>query len=119
MKPTEKYKRYYLHQYQNMFSIKLSYTQSIFILFNKLVNEIYLQRTCLAACEDQQNIVAMTTSRLPNRQTMLEWPDFCVILRKIEKSCLQKWKRPDLDKAYPSLCSSLLMKVNYFKWLSN
>ena len=70
-----------------------------------------LQRVCLAACEDQQNNVAMTTSRLPNRQTMLEWPDFCVVLRKIEVSCKQPWKRVDLDKTYPSLCSSLLDKV--------
>ena len=93
----------------------LSSTQSLLALLNKLINAIKLQRTCLAACEDQQNNVAMTTSRLPNRQTMLEWPDFCVILRKIEKSCKQKWKRVDLDKAYPSLCSSLLTKVNYFK----
>ena len=71
-----------------------------------------LQKVCLAACKDQQNNVAMTTSRLPNRQTMLEWPDFCVILRKIERSCNQPWKRVDLDKAYPSLCSALLNKVN-------
>ena len=73
--------------------------------------KIILQRVCLAACEDQQNNVAMTTSRLPNRQTMLEWPDFCVVLRKIEVSCKQPWKRVDLDKTYPSLCSSLLDKV--------
>ena len=26
---------------------------------------------CLEACEDQQNEVAVTTSKLPNRQTML------------------------------------------------
>ena len=67
---------------------------------------------CLAACEDQQNNVAMTTSRLPNRQTMLEWPDFCVVLQKIERSCRQPWKRVDLDKAYPSLCNTLIKKVN-------
>ena len=75
------------------------------------MKKFFLQRVCLAACEDQQNNVAMTTSRLPNRQTMLEWPDFCVVLRKIEVSCKQPWKRVDLDKTYPSLCSSLLDKV--------
>ena len=79
--------------------------------FQIYFEKIFLQRVCLAACEDQQNNVAMTTSRLPNRQTMLEWPDFCVVLRKIEVSCKQPWKRVDLDKTYPSLCSSLLDKV--------
>ena len=33
---------------------------------------------CLEACKDQQNEVAVTTSRLPNRQTMLKWSDFCI-----------------------------------------
>ena len=85
----------------------LKWTHTSKLVFTKNL----LQRVCLAACEDQQNNVAMTTSRLPNRQTMLEWPDFCVVLRKIEVSCKQPWKRVDLDKTYPSLCSSLLDKV--------
>ena len=89
----------------------LFYKMEIRANFQIYFEKIFLQRVCLAACEDQQNNVAMTTSRLPNRQTMLEWPDFCVVLRKIEVSCKQPWKRVDLDKTYPSLCSSLLDKV--------
>ena len=67
---------------------------------------------CLEACQDQQNEVAVTTSRLPNRQTMLKWSDFCVVMEKLKKSCNHVWKRIDLDRQYPSLCSLLLVKLN-------
>ena len=40
---------------------------------------------CLEACQDQQNEVAVTTSRLPNRQTMLKWSDFCIVMEKLKK----------------------------------
>ena len=63
--------------------------------------------TCLAACEDQQNNVAMTTSKFPNRQTLMEWPDFCLLVGKLWKLCNQSWKRVDLDIFYPNLCSLL------------
>ena len=68
--------------------------------------------TCLEACTDQQNEVAITTSRLPNRQTMLQWSDFCVVMEKIIKSCGHVWKRIDMDRQYPSLCQLLLTKLN-------
>ena len=67
---------------------------------------------CLEACEDQQNQVAVTTSRLPNRQTMLKWSDFCVVMEKLTKSCGHVWKRIDMDRQYPSLCRLLLAKLN-------
>ena len=67
---------------------------------------------CLEACEDQQNEVAVTTSKLPNRQTMLKWSDFCVIMEKVEKSCNHPNKRIELDINYPNLCSLLLAKLN-------
>lgn len=67
---------------------------------------------CLEACEDQQNQVAVTTSRLPNRQTMLKWSDFCVVMEKIKKSCGHVWKRIDIDRQYPLLCPLLLAKLN-------
>ena len=67
---------------------------------------------CLEACEDQQNEVAVTSSRLPNRQTMLKWSDFCIVMQKLRKSCVHVWKRIDLDRQYPSLCSLLLKKLN-------
>ena len=67
---------------------------------------------CLEACEDQQNEVAVTSSRLPNRQTMLKWSDFCIVMEKLKKSCSHVWKRIDLDRQYPSLCPLLLEKLN-------
>ena len=68
---------------------------------------------CFEACEDQQNDVAATSSsRLPNRQTMLKWPDFCVVMEKLKKSCSHVWKRIDLDRQYPVLCTLLLAKLN-------
>ena len=67
---------------------------------------------CLEACTDQQNEVAITTSRLPNRQTMLQWSDFCVVMEKVIKSCGHVWKRIDMDRQYPSLCKLLLAKLN-------
>ena len=66
---------------------------------------------CLEACEDQQNEVAVTTSKLPNRQTMLKWSDFCVIMEKLEKSCTHTSKRIELDINYPTLCPLLLAKL--------
>ena len=68
--------------------------------------------TCLEACEDQQNEVAITTSKLPNRQTMLKWPDFCIVLQKLQKSCNHISKRIELDSEYPTLCPLLLEKLN-------
>ena len=67
---------------------------------------------CLEACEDQQNEVAVTSSRLPNRQTMLKWSDFCIVMEKLKNSCVHVWKRIDLDRQYPYLCSLLLAKLN-------
>lgn len=67
---------------------------------------------CLEACEDQQNEVAITTSKLPNRQTMLKWPDFCIVMLKLKKSCNHVSKRIELDSEYPTLCPLLLAKLN-------
>ena len=49
----------------------------------------------------------MTTSRLPNRETFIEWPDFCLVIRKLRSTC-EGWKRPDLDVRYPLMCQILL-----------
>ena len=49
----------------------------------------------------------MTTSRLPNRETFIEWPEFCLVVRKLHGTC-QGWKRQDLDARYPQMCKLLL-----------
>ena len=66
------------------------------------------QVKCLEACEDQQNQVSVTTSRLPNQQTMLRWPELCIVMEKLKNSCSHHWKRIDLDRHYPRLCPLLL-----------
>ena len=71
---------------------------------------------CLEACEDQQNEVAVTTSRLPNRQTLWKWPEFCNVVKKLIKSCDNSWKRIGIDRNYPSLCSRL--QSNFSKMTS-
>ena len=55
----------------------------------------------------QINEVAVTTSRLPNRETFLEWNEFCLVLQKLIHTC-QGWKRPLLDDHYPHLCAVIL-----------
>ena len=70
--------------------IGLLYTFLIFFLFFLQVNE-----------------VSVTTSRLPNRETFLEWPNFCLVVRKLRGTC-EGWKLPDLDSRYPQMCQILL-----------
>jgi hypothetical protein len=53
----------------------------------------------------QANGVAVTTSRLPNRQTFTERPEFCALLQKLRKKCASEWKKEELDYQYPDLCS--------------
>ncbi len=62
-------------------------------------------RKCRAACKDQANTVAVTTSRLPNRQTFTERPEFCALLKKLRNKCSSQWNRDELDFQYPQLCS--------------
>jgi len=76
---------------------------------------------CLAACVDQLNDVAVTTSRLPNRQTFVERPEFCVLLRKLSRLCRghgdddseeeeadpSAWKRAEVAQRYPGLCATI------------
>ena len=54
----------------------------------------------------QVNQVSVTTSRLPNRETLMEWPDFCFVIGKLRKTCLG-WKRQYLDSRYPEMCESI------------
>ena len=50
--------------------------------------------------------MSVTTSRLPNRETFIIWPEFCLVVRKLHGTC-QGWKRQDLDARYPQMCSLL------------
>ena len=66
-----------------------------------------MERKPLLTIPFQVNEVSVTTSRLPNRETFIEWPDFCLVIRKLRSTC-EGWKRPDLDVRYPLMCQILL-----------
>ena len=54
--------------------------------------------------------VGVTTSRLPNRQTFVDRPEFCVLVKKLRHVCGHedaRWKRIELDAQYPNLCPTL------------
>ena len=70
---------------------------------------------CLASCQNQDHDVRVTTSRLPNRQTFIERPEFCLLVEKLQGTCYS-WKKMELDIQYPSLCP-LLLKAER-KWKS-
>ena len=59
--------------------------------------------------------MAVTTSRLPNRETFLEWPDFCLVVAKLRSTC-NGWKRQDLDARYPKMCNLLSL---WPQWAQN
>ncbi len=66
---------------------------------------------CLAACVDQQNEVAVTTSRLPNRQTFPLRPEFCSLVARLTVICRAKCKKEELDHRFASWQQSLLPVV--------
>ena len=56
----------------------------------------------------QVNGVAVTMSKLGNRNTFTKQPDFCFLLEKLWKKCGSPWKRSGLDSQYPELCGLLM-----------
>ena len=61
---------------------------------------------CLAACEDQVNLVTETSSSFPNSQTFHRREEFCLVVRKLLKSCSSS-KASALTSKFPTLCSRL------------
>ena len=45
---------------------------------------------CLAACEDQVNLVTETSSTFPNSETFHRRAEFCLVVRKLLKTCATK-----------------------------
>ncbi|XP_023347676.1 uncharacterized protein LOC111716453, partial [Eurytemora carolleeae] len=65
---------------------------------------------CLAACEDQTNEVSISQSTLPNRETLIQRPEFCLLVYRLEKSC-KGFKREGLDEYYPGMCSRIQVGI--------
>lgn len=62
--------------------------------------------------------MAVTTSRLPNREIFLKWDDFCLVVVKLTKTC-KGFKRPQMDNSYPHMCSHLLTLMEEFDNVNN
>ena len=56
---------------------------------------------CLAACEDQLNLVTETSSSFPNSETFHRRREFCLVAEKLIGTCSTK-KAGALTKHFPS-----------------
>ena len=65
------------------------------------------QQECLAACEDQINNVGVTSSDFPNRETFVKRDEFCITLRKLNRTCHSE-KREFLVAKFPNVCDSII-----------
>ncbi len=61
---------------------------------------------CLAACEDQLNLVTETSSAFPNTETFHRREEFCLIAKKLIRTCGTK-KAAALSDHFPQLCKHL------------
>ena len=64
------------------------------------------QQICLAACEDQINNVGVTSSDFPNRETFVKRDEFCLTLRKVNRTCNSE-KREFLLAKFPHVCDDI------------
>ncbi len=63
-------------------------------------------RTCLAACEDQVNLITETSSAFPNSETFHRRREFCLLVRKLVRTCASI-KAGALQRHFPQLCNYL------------
>ena len=59
---------------------------------------------CLAACEDQVNLVTETSSSFPNSETFHRREEFCLIIKKLLRTC-STVKAAALTDKYPYICT--------------
>ena len=64
------------------------------------------QQECLASCEDQINNVGVTSSDFPNRETFVKRDEFCITLRKLNRTCNSE-KRAFLIAKFPTVCDNI------------
>lgn len=80
--------------------------------FNTVINTMTNKTTpCLTNCEDQINELFVTTSNYPNKKTFKEREEFCLLVKKLIKTC-KGHKRLPLSADYPNLCPTLEMLPN-------
>ena len=64
------------------------------------------RKPCLAACEDQVNLVTETSSSFPNSETFHRREEFCLIIIKLLRTC-STMKKAALTDKFPTLCKHL------------
>ena len=69
------------------------------------------RRPCLAACEDQVNLVTETSSSFPNAETFHRREEFCLIINKLLRTC-STVKAAALTDKFPFICQHLKMIRN-------
>ena len=69
------------------------------------------RKPCLAACEDQVNLVTETSSSFPNSETFHRREEFCLIVNKLIRTCSTK-KSAALTDKFPYICQHLSMIQN-------
>ncbi|XP_059078307.1 uncharacterized protein LOC131876825 [Tigriopus californicus] len=53
----------------------------------RTIDDEGVNKPCLAACEDQKHSLMVTSAGYPNAESFYLCPDFCLVLRKLRKSC--------------------------------
>jgi len=64
------------------------------------------KKPCLAACEDQTNLVSVTSSSFPNRETFVRRDEFCLVMEKLKRTC-NSVKYEMVKSKFPRLCQSI------------
>ena len=64
------------------------------------------RKPCLAACEDQVNLVTETSSSFPNSETFHRREEFCLVIHKLLRTC-STMKAAALTDKFPYICQHL------------
>jgi hypothetical protein len=79
--------------------------------FFKVGNITSERKPCLAACEDQVNLVTETSSSFPNAETFHRREEFCLIIKKLLRTC-STMKAAALTNKFPTICKHLKLIKN-------
>jgi len=73
---------------------------------NRIKQDNQTDVQCLAACEDQINQIYISQSKLPNRATLVQRPEFCLVINRLKHSC-GGFKYEGIELNYPGLCTRI------------
>lgn len=70
-------------------------------------------RDCRMRCEDQSEEMTATTTKYPNRNTIVYREDFCLVVKKVVKACSHPQKRELLEAYYEDTSVCELVESNH------